>query len=613
MSASRGGERGSGPRFPGVLEGMLAAAVGGGLTQPVKLLWEHVTHQTLPGWAEAPVPNVLGVALLMGLGWFLGRWAHFRRAGKTAKARGNKLSIYVAHFGFDEDGPRVREAVIRSLEKELGPECAEIVPAALELKLDRDVGNDSALLKPNEKARKLLKRNGGDLLIWGSLRSLAGSEPCIELHFVTASSEHSRPEPFLITKGMLEPAFAELLGVAIAAVAATSAAPSVVDSGKYLVETLEPIARRLGPLIQRMPPGMTPENRASLLHSFALVESTVGEQSGQARPLERAVAAYRQVIQVWTREHAPLQWAMTQNNLGNALQTLGARESGTETLQEAVAAYREALKEYTRERVPLDWATTQNNLGAALRTLGERESGTEKLQEAVGAYREALKEYTRERVPLKWATTQNNLGNALRTLGARENGTEKLQEAVAAYREALKEYTRERVPLDWAATQNNLGAALQTLGARENGTETLQEAVAAYREALKERTRERVPLDWAATQNNLGIALGTLGERESGTETLQEAVAAFREALKERTRERVPLDWAATQNNLGNALGTLGERESGTEKLQEAVAACREALEEWTSAQAPYYHQIASENLQRALDLIEERKAAEQD
>ena len=54
---------------------------------------------------------------------------------------------------------------------------------------------------------------------------------------------------------------------------------------------------------------------------------------------------------------------MTQTNLGSALLRLGERESGTARLDEAVAAYREALKEMTRERVPLDWAMTQNNLG----------------------------------------------------------------------------------------------------------------------------------------------------------------------------------------------------------------------------------------------------------
>ena len=70
----------------------------------------------------------------------------------------------------------------------------------------------------------------------------------------------------------------------------------------------------------------------------------------------------------------PLDWAGTQNNLGNALASLGERESGTARLEEAVAAYRAALKERTRERVPLDWAGTQNNSDRAVeaRRAGER-------------------------------------------------------------------------------------------------------------------------------------------------------------------------------------------------------------------------------------------------
>jgi hypothetical protein len=51
------------------------------------------------------------------------------------------------------------------------------------------------------------------------------------------------------------------------------------------------------------------------------------------------------------------------------------RERGRARLEEAVAAYRAALEERTRERVPLDWAMTQNNLGVALTkdTRGTRE------------------------------------------------------------------------------------------------------------------------------------------------------------------------------------------------------------------------------------------------
>src|SRR5207302_1668685 len=91
-----------------------------------------------------------------------------------------------------------------------------------------------------------------------------------------------------------------------------------------------------------------------------------------------------------TRERAPLQWAMTQNNLGTVLAPLGERESGTTRLEEAVTAYREALREWTGERVPRDWATTQNNLGNALRILAERESGTARPAKAVTAFDSCL-------------------------------------------------------------------------------------------------------------------------------------------------------------------------------------------------------------------------------
>jgi tetratricopeptide (TPR) repeat protein len=81
---------------------------------------------------------------------------------------------------------------------------------------------------------------------------------------------------------------------------------------------------------------------------------------------------------------------------------------GTARLEQAVAAYRAALEEWTRERVPLDWAVTQNNLGNALALLGERESGTARLEEAVAAYRAALEERTRERVPLQSVTRRTH-------------------------------------------------------------------------------------------------------------------------------------------------------------------------------------------------------------
>ncbi len=357
--------------------------------------------------------------------------------------------------------------------------------------------------------------------------------------------------------------------------------------------------------------------RATAPLDWAMTQNDLGtalgrlgaRESGIGR-LEEAVSAYRAALSERTRQRVPLDWATTQNNLGNALRTLGERESGTGRLEEAVATFRGALTERTRERVPLDWAMTQNNLGNALTGLGERESGTGRLEEAVTAYRASLTEWLRERVPLAWATAQNNLGFALMTLGERESGTGRLEEAVAAYRAALTEWPRGRVPLAWATAQNNLGFALATLGERESGTSRLEEAVVAYGWALTERTPERVPLDWAMTQNNLGSALAMLGERESDFGRLEAAVAAYRAALTERTRERVPLAWAETQNNLGGALTKLGERERGTGRLEEAVAAYRAALTERTRERMPLQSKIAQNNLARALQILRERGGA---
>ena len=75
---------------------------------------------------------------------------------------------------------------------------------------------------------------------------------------------------------------------------------------------------------------------------------------------------------------------MTQNNLGLALWRLGEQESGTVRFEEAVVAYREALKEWTREHVPLDWAMTQNNLGVRF---GGSASGRRRTDKAKAARR----------------------------------------------------------------------------------------------------------------------------------------------------------------------------------------------------------------------------------
>jgi len=98
------------------------------------------------------------------------------------------------------------------------------------------------------------------------------------------------------------------------------------------------------------------------------------EMRGDIAALKESIETWHLVLQQRPRDRVPLDWAMTQNNLGNAPERLGERESGTTHLTEAVAAYRAALEEQPRKRVPLDWATVQNNLGDALTTCSRLEA-----------------------------------------------------------------------------------------------------------------------------------------------------------------------------------------------------------------------------------------------
>ena len=77
---------------------------------------------------------------------------------------------------------------------------------------------------------------------------------------------------------------------------------------------------------------------------------------------------------MYTREELPQAWAMTQNNLGNALRDQGTRTGGAEgarLLAEAVAAYRAALEVFSAEHFPAYHEIAQRNLEEAPELLEE--------------------------------------------------------------------------------------------------------------------------------------------------------------------------------------------------------------------------------------------------
>ena len=86
---------------------------------------------------------------------------------------------------------------------------------------------------------------------------------------------------------------------------------------------------------------------------------------------------------------APVQWAMTRNNLGIAYRNR-IKGNSAENQEQALACYTDALQVRTRETMPTDWAVTQNNLGRLYidRIRGDR---TENIEQAIASLRAALK------------------------------------------------------------------------------------------------------------------------------------------------------------------------------------------------------------------------------
>jgi tetratricopeptide (TPR) repeat protein len=78
---------------------------------------------------------------------------------------------------------------------------------------------------------------------------------------------------------------------------------------------------------------------------------------------------------------------------------------------EAIEEYKH-IQEISYNKFPYEYAMAQNNLGNAYLDLAKVRDKEVNAQNAINAYQEALKIYTVEKYPINYAMAQNNLGNA---------------------------------------------------------------------------------------------------------------------------------------------------------------------------------------------------------
>jgi CHAT domain-containing protein len=340
--------------------------------------------------------------------------------------------------------------------------------------------------------------------------------------------------------------------------------------------------------------------RSSLSTELANLYLQLGDRFGdfsfgnQVNIIEISIGCYQLVLEVYTSENAPLDWATTQNNLANAY-CKRIRGDRAENVEQSIAYCQAALEVRTKADLPLDWATTQNNLANAYckRIRGNR---AENLEQSISYCQAALEIRTQADLPLDWAATQNNLGNAY-CIRIRGDRAENVEQSIASYQAALEIRTQADLPLDWATTQHNLGNAYFNR-IRGERAENLEQSIACCQAALEVRTQADLPLDWAATQNNLGNAY-CMRIRGEYAENLERAIASYQAALEVRTQADLPLDWAATNNNLATA---YRERIRGgrAENLERSIACYQAATEVYTQANLPIVWAAIQDNLATA-------------
>jgi hypothetical protein len=328
-----------------------------------------------------------------------------------------------------------------------------------------------------------------------------------------------------------------------------------------------------------------------------------GTLFGERQSLDRSIAILRtRALTLAPLETAVVDWARTQNEIGNVLLVYGQRVSGNPGLEEAASVYRAALQKLARESSPPDWAMLQGNLCAALLALGRPNKNIAMLEEAVAACRTSLLETASDTDPEGRAASEANLSAALVELGVLKRDVGLIAEGIHGNRPAnpstqsdapttkpvikVMEYSNseemeEAIHRDNKIT-DHLAYADYLVRWREE-----PHAIWHYRQALTEARRQQNPMEWARIHFDLGKILhkmGGSGWNADHLEELETSAASYRSALEVYRRDQVPRYFAIAQGALASTLmslaeayldGTADDETLGLERFHQAIAAYR--------------------------------------
>jgi tetratricopeptide (TPR) repeat protein len=157
-----------------------------------------------------------------------------------------------------------------------------------------------------------------------------------------------------------------------------------------------------------------PEEVAELEMNRGLVVQALASL-GRAR-IQVAITAYQRALRVFDRDRFPKEFAILHNNLATAFLAIppagagGNRSAMSEAL--AVSSFEEGLRGVNLIDHPVEYAMLQNNLGNALQSVTSAHALDNSLR-ALEAYDQALRVRTRAEMPLEYANTIANRATCL--------------------------------------------------------------------------------------------------------------------------------------------------------------------------------------------------------
>jgi tetratricopeptide (TPR) repeat protein len=289
----------------------------------------------------------------------------------------------------------------------------------------------------------------------------------------------------------------------------------------------------VGKLIDPDPQHIWPDTRVTELDNFIHTRGNFEQHRYRGSLLDPAREVFEQELAEDHRRQAPVEWARTQNDLGNVLAAQAQQFRDEAMYRKAMAAFGLALEVLSKEKTPIDWATTQSNLGTAAQAVGRQQNDPKLLKQAVDAYTSALLVWNREQTPEEWARTMHQLGDTFHAHGLLLKGNTTLQKSVVAYKNALRVFNADDHTLELAATHMNCGAVLHHLAESEQNADRLAEAIKSYETGLLVCMEQQLPIHLAVLGRvNIATAKGKLAELKKDARMADETADEFEVILE---------------------------------------------------------------------------------